>query len=478
MYVIPLLYRISSMNDHISIIRLQHAFQSVITKHNTLRTAVYIDDTNGHIIQHCLDINSIINDKKSSRFSIINLPDEEHEQNESVKKILNQSDLFDLSIGHVINCFIFHHNQSNQSTSYSDNLLTKDDLILFTIHHACFDGASTSTFLRDLSFAYQSNDLFSIDDNSLQYVDYSIYEHLMDMTLSQEFWQLELKGYNITHQLSLPVDRQRSSTDQQRSGLASSAQITFNDEICRSFLNYASSHHLTLFQLGLSIFYVFLFKLTHGETDLCISSINANRYRSELQNLIGMFVSTLPYRLEVDSQWSFDEVVKYVRDKCLSILEHSHYPLQNILADFHLTQSNVSFLETMFDFITISKEVNGLCLNGVNLDQVSLNESYEMAKFDFSLTFVYNPSSDDNQLCCSFVCSRDLFDKTTLAIISRRFQYVLEQLFLSKSSTKYIDVYCTFISKVDLILPEEGEEIQAIMFHRLDNTTNEGMLSF
>ncbi|CAF4450802.1 unnamed protein product, partial [Adineta steineri] len=47
MYVIPLLYRISSMKDDVSITRLHHAFQSVITKHNILRTALYINDTNG-----------------------------------------------------------------------------------------------------------------------------------------------------------------------------------------------------------------------------------------------------------------------------------------------------------------------------------------------------------------------------------------------------------------------------------------------
>ncbi|CAF4166253.1 unnamed protein product, partial [Adineta steineri] len=423
MYVIPLIYRISTMNDHISISRLQHAFQSIITKHQILRTALYLD-TNDSIVQHCLDTNVIIHEKQSSIFTIINLPNEEHEQNEIVKRILTQSDLFDLSIGHVINCHILLHHQSNHSfTQNNDDLLTKDDLILFTFHHTCFDGASTSIFIRDLSLAYQSDDLLPVDDNSLQYIDYSIHEHMMDMTLSQEFWQLELKGYNLTRQLSLPVDRQRSSTDQQRSGLASSAQITFDDEICRSFLNYASSHHLTLFQLGLSIFYVFLLKLTHGETDICISSINANRYRSELMNMIGMFVSTLPYRVELDPHWSLDEVVEYVREKCLSILEHSHYPLQHILSDLHLVQSNVSFLETMFDFITLSNKDTDLCLNGVNLEQVSLKESYEMAKFDFSLNFIYNSLSDDNQLYCSFVCSSDLFDETTILILTQRFKY-------------------------------------------------------
>ncbi|CAF0935758.1 unnamed protein product [Adineta steineri] len=433
MYVIPLIYRISSMNDHISISQLQHTFQSIIRKHQILRTALYLD-TNGTIIQHCLDTNAIIYDEKASRFSIINLRDEEHEQNETVKKILNQSDLFGLSKGHVINCHILRQDQSNDScTQNNGDLLTKDDLILFTIHHAMFDGASRSIFIRELSLAYQSIDLLPIDDNSFQYIDYSIHEHIMDMTLSREFWQLELKGYNLTRQLSLPVDRQRSTTNQQRSGLASAAEITFDNEICTLFLNYASSHHLTLFQLGLSIFYVFLFKLTHGETDLCISSINANRYRSELVNMIGMFVSTLPYRVELDRHWSFDEVVRYVQEKCLSILEHSHYPLQHILGDLHLTQSNVSFLETMFDFITISEDASGLCLNGVNLEQVLLDDSYEMAKFDFSLRFLYNSSSDDNQLSCSFICSRDLFGGTTVAMIGRRFKYLCEQIFAPAS---------------------------------------------
>ncbi|CAF1535009.1 unnamed protein product, partial [Adineta steineri] len=393
-YAIPLAYRISCMNDHISISRLHHAFQSIIRKHQILRTALYLD-TNGTIIQHCLDTNAIINDEKSSRFSIINLSDEEHEQNEIVKKILNQSDLFDLSRGHVINCHILHQDRSTHSFTQNNNdLLSKEDLILFTIYHACFDGASVSIFIRDLTLAYQSNDLLSIDDHSLQYIDYSIQEHIMDMTLSQEFWQLELKGCNLTRQLLLPVDRQRSSTNQQRSGLASTSQITFDDDICTSFLNYASSHHLTLFQLGLSIFYVFLFKLTHGESDLCISSINANRYRSELVNMIGMFVSTLPYRVELDPHWSFDEVVRYVQEKCLSILQHSHYPLQHILADLHLTQSNASFLETMFDFINISNEAPASFAQALQSYNESIHYTPHISQAPiYNIPFVYSLDS-------------------------------------------------------------------------------------
>ncbi|CAF3876789.1 unnamed protein product, partial [Adineta steineri] len=284
----------------------------------------------------------------------------------------------------------------------------------------------------------------------------------MDMTLSQKFWQLQLEGCDLTRLLLLPIDRQRSSTDQ-RSGSASTVEITFDDEICASFLNYVSSHHLTFF----------LFKLSYGDTDLCISSINANQYRSELVNMIGMFVSTLPYRVELGRYWSFDEVVKYVQEKCLSILEHSHYPLQHILSDLHVSQSNVSFLEIMFDFITISEDNNDFCLNGVKLEQVSLIESYEMAKFDFSLNFIYNSSLDDNHLSCSFVCSSDLFDETTVTVISQRFQHVLEQLFSWKASTNCVDLCYTSISKVDLILPVEVNELKNISFCRQSSVSNE-----
>ncbi|CAF1479154.1 unnamed protein product, partial [Adineta steineri] len=481
MYAIPLLYRISSMNDHISITRLHHAFQSIIRKHNILRTALYLD-TNSNIVQYCLHTDIILNnDMKSYGLTIVNLHNNDRRyMNETIEKILKQADLFDLSKGRVIRCHILrHYHQSEDSILYdNENLLTENDHILISIHHAMFDGASTSIFLRDLSLAYQSDGSLSMDDNSLNYIDYSVYEHIMDMSSSQEFWRLELKGYNLTHQLSLPVDRQRSSINQQRSGLASTAEITFDNELCTSFLNYASSHHLTLFQLGLSIFYVFIFKLTHGQTDLCISSINANRYRSELVNMIGMFVSTLPYRLEIDSDWSFDEVVEHVREKCLSILEHSHYPLQHILGDNRLNQSNVSFLETVFDFITLSKDMGHLCLNDANLEEVSFKQSAGLSKFDFSLTFVYNPLPDNKRLSCIFVCSHDLFEKSTISQIAERFHYMFDQLCHTQSSNVPAMNMSSSINKVCLILPEEAEEIKLVMFHRLKDIVNEAPASF
>ncbi|CAF4172603.1 unnamed protein product [Adineta steineri] len=294
------------------------------------------------------------------------------------------------------------------------------------------------------------------------------------MTLSREFWHSELEGYNIEHPLLLPVDRHRLSSDQ-RSGLASLVEISFDNDVSKSFLNYASSSELTPFQLGLAIFYTFLFKLTHGQTDLCISCLNANRYRSEIQNVLGVFFSTLPYRFQVDAYWSFDELARNVREKCLSILEHSHYPLQHILANLHFNPLDIPFLQSTFDLITFSSEANNLSFNGASLKEMHMEQPNEVAKVDFSVRFAYDPTSTDNQLLCHFICSRDLFDETVVKTMALRLQHLSRQLFSSNSSTSSTDSHFMPITALDLTLFEETEEINNVVFCRQPIVNNEGM---
>jgi hypothetical protein len=382
-------------------------------------------------------------------------------------------DLFDLSTGRVFHCQILR--QEKLVDENDDNqLITDSDVLIIAFHHAASDRKSLQVFFDDLCIAYNNNEAKIEHEESLQYIDYSVHERLMDMTTSREFWHLQLEGYNLERPLPLPVDRHRSSAEQ-RFGFASVAEISFNDDTTTAFLNYASSHQVTLFQLGLATFYVFLFKLTHGHNDLCISCFSGNRYKTELQNIIGMFVASLPYRWQLDPHWSFDELVKQVQDKSLSILERSHYPLQHILADSHLKQSNVEFLETAFDFITISSNTDQFSFDGAVLGQLSLQHLFIMTKFDFMLRFVYNSALDDGRLSCSFICSRDLFDDTTVATIARRFQHFLFQLFASISSLSQNDLYQTTINKLTLNLPEEVAEIQGILFCRQADIINEGM---
>ncbi|CAF1439310.1 unnamed protein product [Adineta ricciae] len=395
----------------VSIARLLKTLQHILSKHTILRTSIIFDNEDSTLKQYITDSNLL--------FSLFNEKTFENESElfDIIYKLTINPTLFNLSEGRVFHCEILRQ-QNSCTDSNGNEWIKKCDILIMAFHHAVFDGSTVPIFLENLTLTYNNNYKITCfeDDHSMQYIDYSVHERLMDMTLSREFWHSELEGYDSEHASALPVDRYYS-TAHQRSGLSSTAFITFSEETSKSFLDYASSHQVTPFQLGLAIFYTFLFKLTHGQTDQCISCVNANRYRTELQDLIGMFVSTLPYRVQIDPYWSFVEVVRHVREKCLSILEHSHYPLQHILADFHFNPLSIPFLQSTFDIITVTTETNYVSLKGASLEYVPMELSFEAAKIDFLVRFVYNPVSNENQLSCSFIGSRDLFDQPTIPII-------------------------------------------------------------
>ncbi|CAF1420288.1 unnamed protein product [Adineta steineri] len=467
------LFTLQIAQGSLSLNRLLQALRYVLNKHKILRTSLKFNNDDG-ILKQC-----ITNLHKTFTITMNQTFKNENELQDIIYKTTTNPHLFDLSTGRVFHAEILRHQISpNENENNSNEFITDSNVLLTGFHHAAFDRSSRSVFFNDLCLAYNNNAIpIEDDDESLQYIDYSVHERLIDMSTSREFWYLQLEEYNLDSPLSLPADRHRLSNDH-RSNSACVTQISFDNEISQSFVDYASVHHVTPFQLGLTILYAFLFKLTHGENDLCISCLNANRYRNELQNLIGMFVSTLPYRVQLDSHWSFDDLVKYVHEKCLSILAHSHYPLQHILASLHINQSNISFLETMYDFITISSHSGELSLDGASLKQVSFEQSFEVAKFDFMLIFVYNPMLENNRLSFLLTCSHDLFDEITVTNMSRRLEYCFQQLFSSDETINQIGTCLTSISKFNLILPEETQEMENVIFCRQSHIIKEASTSF
>ncbi|CAF1585130.1 unnamed protein product, partial [Adineta steineri] len=284
------LHTLQVVQGSLSFNRLLQALRCILNKHKILRTSLIFNNDNNSLKQCITDIHKTFTIAMNQTFG------NENELRDIIYQTTINPNLFDLSNGRVFHAEILKHQIAlNENENNNNECISNSDVLLIAFHHAAFDRASRSIFLKDLCSAYNTNAISIEDDESLQYIDYSVHERLIDMTTSREFWNLQLEEYNFDSRLLLPVDRHRLSNDH-RSGSACITQISFDNKILQSFLDYASTHHVTPFQLGLSILYAFLFKLNHGENDLCISCLNANRYKTELQNIIGMFVSTLPYR--------------------------------------------------------------------------------------------------------------------------------------------------------------------------------------
>ena len=449
----------------ISIDRFERAVGLVLAKHKIFRTSLVFNHERSSLTQ------SIIEQHSTFALVIEQTFRNDQELQEIIYQRTTDANLFDLATGRVFHCEILRQ----QKSLYDPRFITESDVLLFVFHHAITDRMCNEIFHNDLCLAYNNDNIIATNEETLQYVDYAVHERSLDMNLSKGFWRTHMQGYNLQCSLPLPVDRHCSINDR-RTGFASSAEMYLNDSLTRAFTTYASLHQVTLFQLGLATFYAFLYKLSHGYSDLCVTCIDANRFRSEFQDIMGIFLTILPYRVELNGQCSFDEFLKHVRETCLSILEHSHYPLQHILADCQRSQADLSLLQVAFDFITMSSSTNPhLSLGDTTLKMFSSDPFYICAKYDFMLIFYYNSTSNDDQLFCRFVCSRDLFDDTTVAKIARRFQHFLGQIFSSDPAVNNtIDLHLTPMTQFNVILPEEIKAVQNVRCCRQSNIVNQG----
>ena len=255
----------------------------------------------------------------------------------------------------------------------------------------------------------------------------------MPMTAASMFWLDTLHDCKFDESLSLPYDRYRL-LDEHRTDCGTSVSFSFVEDLSNNILVYSLSNNISLEHLALATYYVFLFRLTNGERDLCVGVNINNRYHDELKSIIGLFENIIPLRCQLDPPSSFHQLIKHVCDIGTNTMKYSYFPLQRIL-DQHPNVTKAAFLNIFFEFQS-NQNQSGNNKNEVmigdarfHLRSISFNNnSHEMrTKCDFSLVIEHDLNM--NQLSCTISASLDLFNVETVDKIAQRFHLMFEQLF-------------------------------------------------
>ncbi|CAF1433641.1 unnamed protein product [Adineta steineri] len=415
-------YRLST--DHtLSVQQLRYALHLVVDKHQSLRTSFIFDTTKSILTQRIIDQQN----HKNKRFSIVESIYETDEQlDEIIHSETHNPRVFDIAQGLVFRCHLVRYKQVS-----TNDLISNNDIIIFNFHHASFDYPSMKIFLHDLHQAYTTSQLFNDEStNGLRYLDYAVIEQHMPMISANMFWHDALHDCKLDQSLSLPYDRYRL-TNEYRSGFGTSISFDLDRDLCDIFLQYTSSKNISLEHLALSIYFVFLFKITNGDTDLCIGMDVDGRYRDELKSVIGMFFNAIPLRCQLDPQWFLHELVKHVQEILTNSRKYSYFPLQRIL-DQHPRASKSAFLDTSFEFMRYSPQDLGIDMIigdsylSVMPTSIKISEDDIISKFDFILSIQHDV--DMSQLSCTINASLDLFNRETVEKMSQRYHSIVQQL--------------------------------------------------
>ncbi|CAF1300851.1 unnamed protein product [Adineta steineri] len=428
-YNMPFVYRLQSGHT-LSIKQLTHALHLTVSRHSSLHTSLHFDIQKNLLMQQV-----ITHEDRNSNNNMLSIIETTYETEEQLNEILHDEKrnphLFDLAQGLVFRCHIIYYKQIS-----SNHLLSHKDVLIFNFHHALFDFPSMKVFHHDLNQAYTTGQLLYDDNTNLRYLDYAAIEQQMPMTGASMFWLDALHDCKLDQPLSLPFDRYRLSNEH-RTGRGTSISFDFGQDLSHDFLIHASSNNISLEQLALAAYYVFLFKLTNGEKDLCIGINTDGRYRDELNSIIGMFVNAIPLRCQLDPHLSFDKFTKHVQDNTMHCIKYSYFPLQRILHQ-HPNISNPVFLDTSFEFISFTKrdETNEIMIDDSRFSlvpySIKISEDEVMSKFDFILSFQHD--LDLNEFSCTINASVDLFNAETVCTIVQRLQAMLHQQFTSFDS--------------------------------------------
>ncbi|CAF3410977.1 unnamed protein product [Rotaria sp. Silwood1] len=444
MYNVPFVFKLES--GQLSIQRLRQALSLVISKHHTLRTMLQFHDD-------CL------------WQRILPVAEQNFEFNESF--ILNDEELTAIIINEEINRSLFDTEQGRNVRlhivrRHSDNekkdKLVSNDIIILNFHHSAFDGSSIKPFFTDFADAYRNQELAPFDSNTMTYLDYASYERSLDFTQNKQFWEKTLYGYDFTKYIALPYDHPECLAFP-RSGRGETLSFELNTQLVHSIMHFSSETNVSLYQVFLASYFVYLFKLTQNESDLYVLSVFANRLRHEFHSLVGMFVNTIPYRLQLDPQCSFNEFVITVQNFLIKALVHSQLPYQQIVSPNSIAANTLFLFETNEEYIAsdIMSTIDNVRFSYAGAENGNRSR---VATFDLTLAIQYDSNSKHMKLLFNY--SKDLFEECTINTMAQRFHILLRQLFEQNTRRQQP------IFSASLLLPNEMKLQQALNDTKLE----------
>ncbi|MEU3712015.1 non-ribosomal peptide synthetase [Streptomyces catenulae] len=185
----------------------------------------------------------------------------------------------------------------------------------------------------------------------------------------------------------------------------------------------AARHKATPFMLLLSVFALQLSRLS-GADDLVIGSPSAGRGRPELAPLIGMFVNTLPLRIDLSGEVTFEELLRRVRRSALDAFPRQDVPLERIVTELgpERARSHDPLFQTMF---ALQQPLSAPELAGLATDIFPASPRTTFTDLWLEIRPHAAGSDGTGGADCCFRYRTELFDAETVGRLARQYQHLL-----------------------------------------------------
>ena len=317
----------------------------------------------------------------------------------------------------------------------------KNVYVLLDIHHIIFDGSSFIIFMNEVSNRYNG---INVKENDKD-IKISVSDSLMEE--SKKFYLDEFA--NDIPVNDLPYDKPR---EKERKFIGAHISLPINGELTKKVDGFIKSNSLTLNSFMQAAFSIMLSKYTYSE-DLIYGIAYSGRDSKDLEDVIGMFVRTIPYRVNIDWNENIIDFVKSMQKQTLDYIYYSNYSYDNLVKDLEIPR--LSNRNALFDVMFVCQNMHIDTLKFGNTVAKFNPVERKTAKFDFSFEVI--PASDNIKINLEY--DTELFSEKNMYRMLNHYIHIVDEM-ISKSDFKLKDI--------EMILPEEKEQIKKFN----DNKTN------
>ncbi|HEY4337720.1 MAG TPA: amino acid adenylation domain-containing protein, partial [Puia sp.] len=344
-YNMPYVVRLEGKID---VKRLEKTFQELIARHDIFRTTY--DEINQYIAER-VDFALAVAAVKEAQL----LP--------AIRSFIQP---FDLATAPLLRAGLFTTGPNKQ-------------VLVIDMHHIVSDGPSQQIIVRDFMALYNNQKLPALQ---LQYKDFAVWQATAPaserLSKARDFWMQEFA--EPVAALELPADFPRPAV---KDFAGASLGFVLGTEETQRLKTLAEAEGSTLFMTLLSIYSILLSKLGNQENIVTGVPV-AGREHADLENMIGMFVGTLPIRLQCRATSTFRQLLADVRIRTVACLNNQAYPYESLVEALNVDRDTSR--NPLFDVAFFMQNFEGgeLSFPGVKLTPYE-GQVHDVAKFDLTL---------------------------------------------------------------------------------------------
>ena len=396
---------------------LECAFQALIQRHSVLRTRFF--ERNGVPHQSVLPI--VPFSIRREDLSELAAPEQDERLARSIQNIAQH--VFDLGAPPLLVARLI-------------KLAENSYVLVVCLHHIVSDAWSNRIIESDLSEAYRQalgqNEDAQLPSLPVQYGDYVRQQQKRvasgDIDKELTYWNEHL-GDDVPP-LEITTDRVYPKQQEFR---GAAKRFVFDSSLASSLKTFCHQNRFTPFVPLFAAWQVVLARYC-GQQDFAIGVPSSGRQQEEFQEVVGFFITTLPFRVRVNSAMTLGDVCRQVKKDAVGSLNYADMPLEVLLEQRKVKRDPVRqpLFQVMFGLQFRSDEEQ-LQLDDVSVELIDISQT--SAKFELSLDIFI----EQEQVVGALEFNSDLFDDQTIQRLIGYYQKVL-RILLEKPETQLTSI--------------------------------------